>query len=165
MSWLDLTEKSALKPLPERAVLLSDNHISLVYRGNDTWIYKRTIPYFINNERVFLGAMRESGFVPDFEFYDKYTLQIRDFGKSEEVSDVITFQRSCQKFWLALGEAKIRHGDLTKPHLIVVDNEIVVIDWAESRWKSDPAMSKRQEGDRYWLDRTMRELAGVGLDE
>lgn len=165
MSWTDLVTKEDLKPLPEKSVLLSDNGISMVYRGNDGWIYKRTIPYFVNNEKMFLGLMRDSGFVPGFEQYDKYTLRIEDFGKSEDVTDVVTLARSCKKFLDVKHETKIRHGDLTKPHIIIIDNEIKVIDWAESRLFSDPAADKRPEGDKYWMNRTMIELCGVGLYE
>lgn len=163
MSWIDLVQKEDLKPLPEKSILLSDNGISMVYRGNDGWIYKRTIPYFVNNEKMFLGLMRDSGFVPCFEQHDKYTLKVEDFGKSEEVTDIVTFVRSCKKFLDAKNETEIRHGDLTRPHIIVIDNEIKVIDWAESRLFCDGAFDKRREGDKYWLDVTMKELCGVGL--
>ena len=54
----------------------------------------------------------------------------------------------------------IRHGDLTQYAIIVVNNKPHFIDWAESRWKRDPAPDKRPEGDRYWLNKTIQEMTG-----
>jgi hypothetical protein len=160
-NWFDLVDKKALKPLPESAELLSDNGISMVYCGGE--IYKRTIPYFINNEFVFLKLMHK--YAPRCERHDKYTLRIRDLGKSDGITDTAKFVRSCNRFLGELFAQGVRHGDLTKPHVIVKDNEIKVIDWAESRLAGDLALDKRPDGDRYWLNKTMKEIAGVGLND
>jgi tRNA A-37 threonylcarbamoyl transferase component Bud32 len=54
----------------------------------------------------------------------------------------------------------VRHGDLTSPHVIVRNNSPIVIDWAESRVFTDPAPDKREEGDSYWMHKTMRGMIG-----
>ena len=64
MSWMDLINNKEVKPLPDSAKLVSDNGISCVFKGNDGWYYKRTIPYFIENEYAFLSHMQVTGFVP-----------------------------------------------------------------------------------------------------
>lgn len=162
MSWTDLVNKDELKQLPPGTSLLSDNGISMVYIGGDQMIYKRSIPYFIHNEMAFLHKLKNTGYVPQYERYDKYTLQLENFGLSQEITDIEAFVQSCLAFMFVIGSIGIRHRDLTRPHIIVVDNKIKVIDWAESRWEHDPAPDKRAEGDEYWMDKTMKEMCGTG---
>lgn len=157
-NWQDLIDRSATKPTPDGMILLSDNGISVVYRANDGYIYKHSIPYLINNEYAFLWALRSSGFVPQCEHHDKYTLKIEDLGESEPVVYKQVFMESCQRFFRALKTLDIRHGDLTRPHIIVKNNAPKMIDWAEARWGCDLAEDKRPEGDEYWLRKTMEQI-------
>lgn len=146
------------KPLPSGSQLLTDNHISLVWRGNDGWIYKRSIPFLIENEIGCLQDMWLTGYVPQSERYDKYTLRLRDLGQSEHVTDKEAFYNNLAGLLNALREHGIRHGDLTTAALIVKNNHPYVIDFAESRLMDDPRPDKRPEGDAYWLSNTYREL-------
>jgi RIO-like serine/threonine protein kinase len=146
------------KPIPQGAEKLTDNHISIVWRGNDGFIYKRSIPYLINNEYHFLKAMANTGFVPKVERYDKYTLKIEDLGKSEPITNVPLFYFRMGQLLGVLHKKGIRHGDLTEKAFIIKDNWPMVIDWAESRWASDPAVDKRPAGDNWWIRQTMDKL-------
>ncbi len=57
-----------------------------------------------------------------------------------------------------LSEVGIRHGDLTRPNILISRNKPILLDFAESRLTSDPRPDKRPEGDRYWLTRTIKEI-------
>ena len=147
------------KPVPIPAKLLSDNSISLVWRSEDGWIYKRSIPYLIETEFAMLTTMKGI-YVPGVSRYDKYTLRIQDAGESEPVTDKPLFIANCAHFLTVMAMRGVRHGDLTTPHVIVRDNSPIVIDWAESRVFSDPAPDKRGEGDSYWMHSTMIGMTG-----
>jgi hypothetical protein len=157
----DLFVEAHLSPLPESVEKISDNGVSMVYVADDLFIYKRSIPYLIENEFAFLTALADTGFVPACSRYDMYTLQMENLFGSMPITCSFTFVDSCKRFLVALEQKGIRHGDLTKPHVIVRNNEIRVLDWAESRRDGDPAPDKRPEGDEYWMNKTMEEL----LDE
>jgi tRNA A-37 threonylcarbamoyl transferase component Bud32 len=156
--WLGLVNRSKLYPLPPNYVVC-DNHISIVYKAHDqNFYYKRSIPYLIENELAFLKALGHTNFVPAVFRYDMYTLKIEDIGESMPIEDEATFADDCHFFLATLGMEGIRHGDLTKPHIIVRHDRIKVIDWAEARWANDPAPDKRPPNDKYWMTKTMEEL-------
>lgn len=144
-----------LIPIPNEAELVSDNGVSMVWKGYG-WYYKRSIPYFIQNELHFMSALQNTGFVPDCILYDKYTLKIEEVQSGWVDSEY--FQKNCKDFLWTLEQLGIRHGDLTRPHVFMSYDGIKIIDWAESRWIGDPAPDKRIEGDKYWMNRTMREI-------
>jgi len=146
------------RPLPPGATLLSDNHISLVWRGHDGWIYKRSITFLIENEFYFLQLMWLTGFVPQSERYDKYTVRLRDLGESEPVTDRAKFKHYLDMLLQTLRTKGIRHGDLTSYSLIVKNNKPYVIDFSESRLMLGTRPDKRPEGDAYWLSQTYHEL-------
>ena len=158
MGWQDLIDRTATKPTPDNMTLLSDNGISIVYRADDGFIYKHSIPFLINNEFAFLQTLYPTGFVPDSELHDKYTLKIEDLGVGEPVTDVSKFIKYCERLLHIFKVAGVRHGDLTRPHIIVKNNMPKVIDWAESRWWCDKAEDKRPRGDKFWLWLTVREI-------
>jgi RIO-like serine/threonine protein kinase len=147
------------RPVPIPAKLLSDNSISLVWRAGDGWIYKRSIPYLIETELAMLTTMR-GVYVPGVARYDKYTLAIQDAGESEPITNTNIFVANCEHFLTVMNMRGVRHGDLTSPHVIVRNNSPIVIDWAESRVFTDPAPDKREEGDSYWMHKTMRGMIG-----
>lgn len=146
------------KKIPDNSVLVSDNSVSKVYRCPDGFIYKRSIPFLIENELHALQRMYITGHVPRAIRYDKYTIQIVDFGNSEPVTNFKEFKITCLSLLRALKRVEIRHGDLTPPHIIVKGNWPYVIDWAESRLLEDPRPDKRPEGDAYWLNKTVQEI-------
>lgn len=158
VDWLDAVPPESLRELPEPSYMISWNGISLVCRDEDNFIYKRSIPFLIENEQAFLLALADTNFVPACSRYDKYTLRIENLWGSMPITDPFVFVQDCKDFLATLTSRKIRHGDLTKPHVLVRNNRIKVIDWAEARWEDDPAPDKRVEGDEYWLDKTMKEL-------
>ena len=151
------------KPLPilsDSRKQLSYNGVSLVYYDGLAHVYKRSIPYLIENELSFYLALHSSGYVPIAKRYDKYTLEIQWLGKSETISEPALFIEHCRKILHIMEGREIRHGDITIYAIIVKANRPYFIDWAESRWAHDPAPDKRPEGDRYWLNKTIQEMTG-----
>jgi predicted Ser/Thr protein kinase len=146
------------RPLPEGATKISDNSISVVWRGNDGYIYKRSTPFLIENELFFLEMLENTGFVPLAGRYDKYTIRMEDLGESELPNDQAAFSFYMGEILGLLSKHHIRHGDLTGQSFVVRDNRPYVIDFAESRLDSDPRPDKRPEGDYYWLFKTTNEL-------
>lgn len=150
---------SELKPLPQGSLLLSsDNGISQTWRGNDGFIYKRSIPFLIQNEIYCLRAMYSSGYVPHAVIYDRFTIKIEDLGDTEKVTNKKDFMSHKLPLKYALVSAGVRHGDLTSWAIIIKNNHPYIIDFAESRLIGDPRPDKRPEGDDYWVDRTWKEL-------
>jgi len=153
--WMSLVTEDMTK-LPT-STLISNNGISVVYRANDT-IYKRSIPFMIENEIYCLKKMYNSGYVPSCFRYDKYTIATQNLGFSMEVTDCRAFMIHKEMILQALKDAEIRHGDITEQSIIVVHNKPFLIDFAESRLINDPRPDKRPEGDKYWLDKTFEKL-------
>lgn len=157
--WLELAYEfdsenlTALKDVE----ILSDNGISIVMRSND-YIYKRSIPFLIENELWMLNHMLRTGFVPPVERFDKYTIKIGDLGMSELVTDQYIFNEEKIKLKSLLQYYEVRHGDITPPNIIVRDNHPFLIDWAESRLANDPRPDKRPPNDAYWIDKTWKEI-------
>jgi predicted Ser/Thr protein kinase len=150
-----------------KADSLSDNGISMVYRitvfnnarEEGTFILKRSIPYLIENEAAFLNVMQYSGYVPRFDRYDKYTLRIEDLGHSEQVTDWKVFRENCANLLYALKTHSVRHGDITEQAVIISYNKPHLIDFAESRWKFDPAPNKQRKSDTELMSEFIKRLA------
>lgn len=163
--WLQLAvefDGDNLKPIPQPSQILNDNGISVVFRGayadGDGIIFKRSIPYLTENEWYCLDTLRRTGFVPQALRWDKYTIQIQDLGQSEHITNRDLFMSYKYDLLDTLQRYGIKHGDLTTANVIVKNNHPFVIDWAESRWGSDPRPQKRPEGDRYWIENTWEML-------
>ncbi len=146
-------------PIPEDAILLSDNHIAQVWKVGD-WVWKRSIPFLIENEMWCLEKIGKYLYAPTARRLDKYTLKTH-FIEIESVTDPKKFMQYLLYVLRVLRECGIRHGDLTKYSVLVQDNSPILIDFAESRLWDDPRPDKRPEGDEYWLTKTMKELAGL----
>lgn len=146
------------KPIPEGSTKLSDNGISIVWRGNDGYIYKRSTPFLIENEYGMLSRLKGRGLAPSVIRYDKYTLRIEDLGKSEPVTNKRLFTNLFKSRLDSLRDYGIRHGDLTRYSVIVKNNMPFFIDFAESRDITDTRKDKRPEGDYYWMEKTIDEL-------
>ena len=136
--------------LPSEAIRLHDNGISITYHAEEAeLVFKRSIPFLIENEFWCLRQMQGTSYVPTVERYDKYTIMM-PFIENEFVTKPNLFTRHRVKFLKALRNAGIRHGDLTTPNVLVNENRPIVIDWAESRRWGDMRVDKRTEGDSHW---------------
>jgi len=158
--WLNLAIKfdaENFKEIPIPSNLVSDNGISLVY-STKKYVYKRSIPFLTENEIFCLDTMSFSGYVPRAWRYDKYTVMMKNLGKSQPVTDEDYFRHHMDKVLFALNRATIRHGDLTTANIIVKNNHPFIIDWAESRFGNDIRADKRPESDKYWLTKSCEEL-------
>ncbi len=157
-----------LKLIPaDDSVILSNNGIShvVLHRPTNT-IYKRSIPYLIENEIYWLDEMNDFAesndlisYVPgDIRRFDKYTISIEYLGKSQPVTDKISFMAHRTQIEFIFANIHVRHGDLTPPNIIVRDNIPYILDWAESRFLGDPRPDKRVGGDSFWLQKSFIEL-------
>lgn len=161
-------DSSNIKPIPTPSVVLSNNGIShvVLHRSSNT-IYKRSIPFLIENEIYWLNRMTEYGkgavgkisYVPgNVQRFDKYTISMDYLGESEPVDDKTLFTVRWGRVKSALTFIKVRHGDLTPPNVIVRNDMPHILDWAESRFADDPRPDKRPLGDRHYLRTTFAEL-------
>ena len=155
---MDGSEKGI--PVKKHCKTLSDNKISVVFYDGMKHIYKRSIPYLIENEFSFLTKLMFTGYVPHVKRFDKYTLKIQYLGERQRVRNGVAFVKHCERFLELMKNLGIRHGDLTQYAIIVRNDHPYFIDWSESRWADDPAPDKRPEGDRYWLNKTILEMTG-----
>ena len=137
-------------------VNLSGNAIATTWREGD-WIYKQQPKHFAQNEYYALTHPALHKYTPGCAKLDDEKICMTDI-QTELVTDAAAF---LSHYWLvlhALKSAGLRHGDLTEPHVLVVNNRPIIIDWAESRLWDDPRPDKRIEGDAYWLRKTMEAL-------
>lgn len=156
-TWLQLAKAhNEILEIPQPATLISDNGVSIVWVGADNFIYKQSIPFLTENELYFLKRLHPLGVVPCAERYDKITIKMENLGFSEQITNIDKFIETKEYIKNILDF--VRHGDLTKPHVIVKNNSPFIIDWAESRLKDDPRPDKRPEGDNYWIERTWKEI-------
>lgn len=159
-----------LKLIPsDDSVILSNNGIShvVLHRPTNT-IYKRSIPYLIENEVYWLNRMNELAttdnllrfsYVPDnIQRFDKYTISMEYLGESQPVKNKVKFMAHIAFLEYMFQDIKVRHGDLTSPNTIVRDDIPHILDWAESRFMGDPRPDKRPLGDKYYLQQTFTEL-------
>lgn len=157
--WLELAQqfdKDNLSHIDERFMIPYTNGISVIY-VDMPFVYKRSIPFLIENEIYLLEQLRETRYVPLATKFDKYTLQI-EFIKDEPITNATIFEYHCNEFLGILEKLGITHGDLTEANIIVRDNKPMVIDWAESRLRGDPRPGKRMEGDGYWMQKSMEKM-------
>lgn len=135
---------------------LSGNSVSRVWL-QDGYIYKVQPKYLCDNEWYALEFLRDTGFVPLAKRFGDETICMEHI-VGTLVTDEALFRDNCEAFLGRLFRVGLRHGDLTRPHVFSVGDSPIVIDWAESRWHSDPRPDKRPEGDIYWLWRTVEEI-------
>ena len=148
----DGTEIVILAPIET----ISNNGIAQVWRANDGYIYKHSIPFLTENEFFFLSTLSSTGYTPHAERVDKYTIKMQDLGKSEGIINLPNFIAKCHNFLNALGNYGIIHGDLTAPHIIIKNNHPYIIDWAESRLFCERRENKRPGTDAEWLQKFIR---------
>lgn len=137
---------------------LSGNDISRVWRSEDgLFIYKHQPKFLCDNEWWCLVQLSWTGYVPQAERVNHETIKM-DYIPNDPVLNNEAFMDHHDRILDILAEAGIRHGDLTKYAIRVMDDKPYLIDFAESRLVCDPRPDKRPEGDAYWLKRTMEEL-------
>jgi len=142
------------------SVNLSGNSISRVWREGDI-IFKRQPKYLADNEEyalVILSHTYHWTMVPRFiSRVDDETIAMA-YIENEPVTDALLFMRYFDEVLRMIDSAGLRHGDLTEYTVMVNNNMPIIIDWAESRWRSDPRPDKRPGGDDVWLKATMEKL-------
>lgn len=158
--WLELAREFDSENLRDYEVgeELSNNGISIVGRGTGGYVYKRSIPFLIENEIYCLQQMANSELVPQAERFDKYTIRMEDLGIGELVFDANAFMMWMPSLEDALANAHIRHGDITTQAIIIRQNIPYLIDFAEARLWNDPRPNKRPGTDWEWLNKTFMEL-------
>ena len=138
---------------------LSGNSVSRVWTdGRYHW--KEQPKHLADNEWYALNIMRSTGYVPDATRVNDTTIQMETI-INEGITDETLFRDLCFVFLKCMQGRQLRHGDLTPPHIFVIKNSPVVIDWAESRMIDDPRPDKRREGDRHWLEQSIENIIGV----
>lgn len=121
------------------------------------YIYKWQPKFLTENELWCLEEMFRFGFTPYVERVELEVIRT-EFIKDEIPTDVISLIRNVAFVLTALENCGIRHGDLTRPNVLIKENKPIIIDFAESRLTADPRSDKRPEGDEYWLRRTIEEI-------
>ncbi len=142
--------------------LLKRSKEATVWRTGNGWIQKQSNPEYTLNEFIMLDRLKDTGYVPRVELIDKEAIAIEDLGDQlaswSSITDPALFLSHLPLILDALKKSRVRHGDLTKYAIIVVENKPMLIDFAHSRDWSSPLPDKRAEGDEYWLTFTMNEL-------
>lgn len=133
--------------------VISDNGVSKVWREGN-YIYKSQPKFMTDNEWHSLEVLRSSHLVP---YAWRHGLEVIKM----ELIVVDQFPPREPMIWYdtilnTLRSREIRHGDLTRPHILFREGHPIIIDFGESRWIHDPRPDKRPEGDEYWLRETLR---------
>lgn len=139
--------------------ILKDTSTNSCVWWEDDYIYKKQPKHVTENEFWFLMQMRETGFVPLAERISKEIIRMEylkriAITKSEERKLI----KNIPLVLSAMQDKGVRHGDLTKVHILPQKGIPKIIDWSESRLVNDPRPDKRPEGDAYWLNRSIVEL-------
>jgi len=136
---------------------LSGNYVSNVWMQYDK-VYKKQPKYLCDNEEYALVTLAYTGMVPNLIERPGDELLVMEYLENEGITSLWEFLDGVDRFYDALCLHGFRHGDLTRPHIFVVNNQIKVIDWAESRLEPDPRPDKRREGDIHWLTYTVGQI-------
>lgn len=137
--------------------LIKDHPLSRVWIGDDGGIYKWQPKFLTDNEFWCLKEMFQSGFVPYAEQVELEIIRMY-FIRDEAPTNGKLLLENVDRALDALVQCGIRHGDLTRPNVLISNNRPVLLDFSESRLTDDPRPDKRPEGDRYWLTRTIQEI-------
>lgn len=132
------------------------NRESIVWLGPENKVYKHSPKCLIDVEYYFLSALAMSGYVPKPVHRIHDELIQMPFIVAERVTRPDLFMFHLEPVLDALRYADCRHGDLTEYSVLVSGNRPVIIDFGEARYWHSPFPDKRREGDRYWLEKTMK---------
>lgn len=143
-----------MKSVPPGAKMVKDHPCSRVWLYG-THIYKWQPKHLTENEIWCLEAMAMSNFVPIAERVELEIIRM-EFITDENASNAKLLLNNVEHAlrWLAL--CGIRHGDLTRPNVLVKDNRPILLDFSESRLVTDPRPDKRPGGDGFWLRCTIQ---------
>lgn len=151
-----MTEWATLPP--DKIRIIKDHLLSRVWIGDDGILYKWQPQFLTENEIWCLEKMfPNGGFVPKAERFELEIIRM-DFIKDEAPTDIEILHWNIDNALNALAINGIRHGDLTRPNVLIRDNKPVLLDFSESRLANDPRPDKRPGGDRFWLTRTIQEI-------
>ena len=145
-----------MKPIPPGAKILKDHPLSRVWLY-DGHIYKWQPLHLTQNEIWCLEEMYFSAFVPYAERVDLEIIRM-EFIRDEAPTNSTLLLENVGSALRALAVCGIRHGDLTRPNVLIRNNLPILLDFSESRLMTDPRPDKRPEGDDYWLKRTIQEI-------
>ena len=137
--------------------MISDNGVSRVWRDGN-WIFKQQPKFMTDNEIWCLETMlRYDRYVPSAEQVEIELIKM-EYIEQTLITDFDVLRGHFEQILYTLGFAGIRHGDLTRPNILIRNNHPYLIDFSESRLTYDPRVDKRPEGDKYWLWRTFDEI-------
>lgn len=139
---------------PPGSKLLKDHPCSRVWLYGDH-IYKWQPKFLTENEIWCLEAMLYSGFVSIAERVDLEVIRM-EFITDENPKNAKLLLNNVERVLKALILCGIRHGDLTRPNVLIRDNRPILLDFSESRLVTDPRPDKRPGGDRFWLKCTVQ---------
>jgi RIO-like serine/threonine protein kinase len=121
------------------------------------FVYKWQPKFLAENEIWCLEAVSMSGFAPIAERVELEIIRM-EFVKDEAPTNPKLLLDNVDRALKALAICGIRHGDLTRPNVLIRDNRPVLLDFAESRLTTDPRPDKRPGGDVFWLKCTVQEI-------
>lgn len=143
-----------MKPIPPSAKILKDHPCSRIWLY-DGHIYKWQPKHLTENDIWCLNEMYFSGCVPYAEQVGLEIIRL-EFIKDQVPTDSDLLLENADRALNALAICGIRHGDLTRPNVLVRGNRPILLDFAESRLITDPRPDKRPGGDRFWLKCTIQ---------
>ena len=149
-------------------IVLKQSPYAIVCQAGQ-WVYKIASIEFTLNEYRWTSAMAKRGYAPVCLMLDAHTIRTRYLGNQAEswssVTDPYEFLSHKPLLLGALKDAGVRHGDLTRYAVIVVDNKPYLIDFAQSRSIHSTLPDKRPQGDEFWLSKTMDEILEMSRKE
>jgi tRNA A-37 threonylcarbamoyl transferase component Bud32 len=144
----------------ETMTIIKDHPLSRLWQDGD-WMYKWQPKFLTDNEIWCLLKLRPSGYVPEAQRLGPETIRL-ELIHGALITDPAAFMAHLCPALEALKAAGIRHGDLTRPNVLVRDNRPFLIDFAESRLWDDPRPDKRPDAnDYYYLEKTMEDYCAA----
>lgn len=142
---------------------IKDTGYSQVWE-EDGYIYKRQPKYLTDNEVHALTLMVPDGWVPEFQRVELEVIRMQKL-VNVPLTNPGVFRRRCLLLLDDMKKSRLRHGDLTRPHLFHTERDWpMVIDWGESRVWGDTRPDKRPEGDLYWMQTSCEEIIKEHMD-
>ena len=125
---------------------------STVWREGD-FIFKKQPKFLTDNEWYAIDLLSSTHIVPAAE-------RIEDDLIKMEFIETDIFPPDDLMMWYpiiltTLRSHELRHGDLSRPHILFRNKRPIILDFSESRYMYDPRPDKRPEGDEYWLKKTL----------
>ena len=136
--------------------IIKDHPCSKLWKDGG-YIYKWQPKFLTENELWCFAKLFPFGFVPAVERVELEVIRTT-FIEDEPPTNTEQLLRNVVNILEVLLNVGIRHGDLTRPNIVISRNKPILLDFAESRLTSDPRRDKRPEGDEYWLRRTIEEI-------